>query len=41
MDKKIGGSLIEPSSYFMKSPPKQYTDDDAHDKVEDFILRMS
>lgn len=41
MNKKVGGSLIEPSSYFMKSPPKQYTDDDAHAKVEDFIIRMS
>ena len=41
MNKKIGGSLIEPSSYFMKSPPEQFTDNEAHDKVEDFIKRLS
>lgn len=37
MDKKIGGSLIEPSSYFMKSPPQQFTDYEAYNKVEEFI----
>ena len=26
-----------PSSYFMKSPPVQYTDDEAKQAVEDFI----
>jgi hypothetical protein len=34
----IGGALYAPSSYFMKSPPEQYTDDVAHAKVETFIL---
>src|SRR5665648_124500 len=29
MDRGIGGPLVGPSSYFMKSPPVQYRDDDA------------
>jgi len=37
LDRKIGGPLLSPSSYFMKSPPVQYTDDAAHQKTEDFI----
>ena len=38
LDRKIGGPLLSPSSYFMKSPPIQYTDAIAHEKVEQFIL---
>src|SRR3954470_7757437 len=30
LDRKIGGALISPSSYFMKTPPQQFTDDEAH-----------
>jgi myo-inositol-1-phosphate synthase len=37
LDRGIGGPLLAPSSYFMKSPPVQYTDDVAHKAVEDFI----
>ncbi len=37
LDRKIGGPLLSPSSYFMKTPPVQYTDAQAHDKTEDFI----
>ncbi len=37
MDRGIGGPLIAPSSYFMKSPPQQFTDDVARQNVEDFI----
>ena len=37
LDHKISGTLFAPSSYFMKSPPIQYTDSEAHDKVESFI----
>ena len=37
LDRKIGGALLSPSSYFMKTPPVQYTDEQAHTKVEDFI----
>jgi myo-inositol-1-phosphate synthase len=37
MDRGIGGALNGPSSYFMKSPPLQYTDDQARELVEAFI----
>jgi myo-inositol-1-phosphate synthase len=37
LDRGMGGALYAPSSYFMKSPPEQYTDDVARNKVEDFI----
>jgi myo-inositol-1-phosphate synthase len=36
-DRGIGGPLLSASSYFMKSPPEQYDDDTARDKVEQFI----
>jgi myo-inositol-1-phosphate synthase len=38
MDNNIGGPLYEPSSYFMKTPPEQYTDSVAKEKTENFIL---
>ena len=38
LDRKLKGALEAPSSYFMKSPPVQYTDDQAHQMVEDFIV---
>ncbi|HEX5937949.1 MAG TPA: inositol-3-phosphate synthase [Actinomycetota bacterium] len=38
MDRGIGGPLIGPSAYFMKSPPVQFSDDAARDMVESFIL---
>jgi myo-inositol-1-phosphate synthase len=41
LDHKLGGPLNEPSSYFMKSPPVQFTDAVAKEKVEDFIERYS
>jgi myo-inositol-1-phosphate synthase len=37
MDRGIGGPLLAPSSYFMKSPPAQYPDDVCHRLVEEFI----
>ena len=37
-DRGIGGPLIGPSAYFMKSPPVQFSDDAAHEMVEEFIL---
>jgi myo-inositol-1-phosphate synthase len=37
MDRGIGGPILSASSYFMKSPPEQYDDDTARDKVEAFI----
>jgi myo-inositol-1-phosphate synthase len=36
-DRGIGGPILGPSSYFMKSPPVQYRDDVAQQLVEDFI----
>ncbi len=38
LDRGIGGPLLAPSAYFMKSPPVQYTDSEAHELVEQFIL---
>ncbi|MBX3070804.1 MAG: inositol-3-phosphate synthase [Thermomicrobiales bacterium] len=39
LDNGIGGSLLAPSSYFMKSPPEQYPDDIARDRTEEFIRK--
>ncbi len=38
-DHKLSGTLIAPSSYFMKSPMKQLSDDQARSSVERFIKR--
>jgi myo-inositol-1-phosphate synthase len=35
-DRGIGGPLLGPSAYFMKSPPVQYRDEEAHKMVEEF-----
>ncbi|MBM4432867.1 MAG: inositol-3-phosphate synthase, partial [Chloroflexi bacterium] len=37
LDRGLKGALIAPSSYFMKSPPVQYSDDEARCMVEEFI----
>jgi myo-inositol-1-phosphate synthase len=37
LDRKVAGGLEAPSSYFMKSPPRQYTDSVAHRLTEEFI----
>ncbi|GAB2710745.1 inositol-3-phosphate synthase [Arthrobacter bambusae] len=37
LDRGIGGPLLSASSYFMKSPPEQFNDDIAREKVEAFI----
>jgi myo-inositol-1-phosphate synthase len=37
LDRGQGGAVYGPSAYFMKSPPKQYTDDVARNMVEEFI----
>jgi myo-inositol-1-phosphate synthase len=37
LDRGIGGALTGPSSYLMKTPPVQYTDDVARNLVEEFI----
>ena len=37
LDRGLKGALVAPSAYFMKSPPVQYTDDEARQMVEEFI----
>ncbi len=37
LERKKGGILYSPSAYFMKHPPKQFTDDEAYQMTEDFI----
>jgi len=37
MDRGLSGTIVAPSAYFMKSPPIQYSDDEAHRRVENFI----
>jgi len=37
LDRGIGGPVLSASSYFMKSPPVQYSDSDAYEAVEAFI----
>jgi myo-inositol-1-phosphate synthase len=37
MDRGIGGALVGPSSYFMKSPPQQFTDGEARARTLAFI----
>ncbi|GLB66620.1 inositol-3-phosphate synthase [Arthrobacter mangrovi] len=37
LDRGVGGPILSASSYFMKSPPEQYNDDVAREKVEAFI----
>jgi myo-inositol-1-phosphate synthase len=37
IDRGLSGTVVAPSSYFMKSPPIQYSDDEAHRRVENYI----
>ncbi|MEY2990327.1 MAG: inositol-3-phosphate synthase [Candidatus Nanopelagicales bacterium] len=37
LDRGVAGPMLAPSSYFMKSPPQQYSDSQARDEVEAFI----
>ncbi len=37
LDRGVSGTLIGPAAYFMKSPPIQYTDEEARQLVEEFI----
>ena len=41
LDNGIGGPLVEASSFFMKSPPKQFTDGQAKANLEEFIKKYS
>ncbi len=37
LDRGLKGTIVAPSAYFMKSPPIQYSDDEARDRLEEFI----
>jgi len=39
LDNGLSGALEAPSSYFKKSPPVQFTDSEARQMTEDFILK--
>ncbi len=39
LDRGLKGAVVEPSAYFMKSPPKQIPDDRARELVEEFIRK--
>jgi myo-inositol-1-phosphate synthase len=39
LDNRLSGALYAPSAYFMKTPPKQYTDTEAKRLTEQFIKR--
>jgi myo-inositol-1-phosphate synthase len=39
LDAGLSGAMEAPSAYFMKSPPKQYRDEEARAMVEDYIER--
>jgi myo-inositol-1-phosphate synthase len=41
LDHGVGGALVGPASYFMKSPPEQFTDAEAHERTEAFIREHS
>lgn len=37
LDRGLSGALVEPSAYLMKSPPRQFPDDEARKKMDAFI----
>jgi len=37
MDRGLSGTIVAPSAYFMKSPPIQYSDEEARIRTEEFI----
>ena len=37
LDRGVGGALYDPSSYFMKTPPRQFSDDEAQARTAAFI----
>jgi len=39
LDNKLAGPILGPSAYFKKSPPVQYTDDEARRMTEEFITK--
>jgi myo-inositol-1-phosphate synthase len=41
LDRKLAGAIVGPSSYFMKSPPQQFTDEEARRLTLQFIANGS
>ncbi|MFN8399898.1 MAG: inositol-3-phosphate synthase [Anaerolineales bacterium] len=41
LDRELAGPIVGPSSYFFKTPPKQFRDEIAKQKVEDFVSGKS
>jgi myo-inositol-1-phosphate synthase len=41
LDSKLAGAIEGPSSYFFKTPPVQYSDSEAHELVEQFIVKYA
>jgi myo-inositol-1-phosphate synthase len=41
LDRKLAGAIIGPSSYFMKSPPQQFTDEEARRLTLQFVANGS
>ncbi len=41
LDHGIGGVLEAPSAYFCKHPPRQFSDDEAHARIEAFIRQLT
>jgi len=37
LDRGLSGAIVGPSAYFMKSPPIQYSDEEARIRTEAFI----
>lgn len=37
LDRKMGGAIVAPSSYYMKSPPRQFTDEEARRMMLGFV----
>src|SRR5204863_2836178 len=37
LDRKLSGTIVAPSAYFMKSPPRQIPDDRAREGVEEYV----
>jgi myo-inositol-1-phosphate synthase len=37
LDRGVGGALVGPSSYLMKSPPQQFTDQEARQRIAEFV----
>jgi myo-inositol-1-phosphate synthase len=37
LDRRVSGAIIGPSSYYMKSPPRQFTDDEARRLTMSFV----